>query len=209
MLPTRWKSAISAWRAIYYIFDTSDGKGYVGSAYGGENLLGRWKTMLPVGTEETAFFGNAILSNFRFTILSESRPTWTRATLFGLKLRGRIGYTPVTHPASMTTRRIECGTCGGRVHREPAVERDTSSRRSGSGVARRLRGRTEAKVAGNGEAGGRRPARRERIRGTAEDAPMRRPGCHAEARRGQGEFDASHAREKCGHGTWLAPLPCS
>ena len=30
------------WRGIYYIFDTSDAKGYVGSAYGEYNPLGRW-----------------------------------------------------------------------------------------------------------------------------------------------------------------------
>jgi hypothetical protein len=42
VLPSRWKSKLSEWRGIYYIFDISDGKGYVGSAYGESNLLGRW-----------------------------------------------------------------------------------------------------------------------------------------------------------------------
>jgi len=42
VLPERWKHKLSEWRAIYYIFDTSDRKGYVGSAYGANNLLGRW-----------------------------------------------------------------------------------------------------------------------------------------------------------------------
>jgi hypothetical protein len=32
VLPTRWKGALSQWRGIYSIFDTSDAKGYVGSA---------------------------------------------------------------------------------------------------------------------------------------------------------------------------------
>lgn len=41
VLPTRWKSALSQWRGIYFIFDASDGKGYVGSAYGDGNLLAR------------------------------------------------------------------------------------------------------------------------------------------------------------------------
>ena len=41
-LPTRLKAALSQWRGIYYIFDTTDGKGYVGSAYGEGNLFGRW-----------------------------------------------------------------------------------------------------------------------------------------------------------------------
>ena len=42
VLPTRLKSRLEEWRGIYYIFDTSDGKGYVGSAYGETNLYGRW-----------------------------------------------------------------------------------------------------------------------------------------------------------------------
>jgi len=41
-LPTRLKFKLSEWRVIYYIFDTLDEKGYVGSAYGATNLLGRW-----------------------------------------------------------------------------------------------------------------------------------------------------------------------
>jgi hypothetical protein len=42
MLPTRWRSKLNEWRGVYFIFDTRDGKGYVGSAYGESNLLGRW-----------------------------------------------------------------------------------------------------------------------------------------------------------------------
>lgn len=34
ILPKRWQAKLAEWRGIYYIFDTSDGKGYVGSAYG-------------------------------------------------------------------------------------------------------------------------------------------------------------------------------
>jgi len=42
VLPTRWKSALKEWRGIYYIFDRVNRKGYVGSAYGKDNILGRW-----------------------------------------------------------------------------------------------------------------------------------------------------------------------
>ena len=37
VLPARWKSRLSEWRCIYYVFDTSERKGYVGSAYGESN----------------------------------------------------------------------------------------------------------------------------------------------------------------------------
>lgn len=74
VLPTRWKSALSQWRGIYYIFDTSDGKGYVGSAYGETNLLGRW---LDYGCRGHG--GNRLLrqrdpQKFRFTILQRVSP---------------------------------------------------------------------------------------------------------------------------------------
>jgi hypothetical protein len=42
-LSASWESKLAQWRAIYYIFDASDGKGYVGSAFGVDNLLGRWR----------------------------------------------------------------------------------------------------------------------------------------------------------------------
>ena len=42
ILPSKWKAALSQWRGIYFIFDESDGQGYVGAAYGKENILGRW-----------------------------------------------------------------------------------------------------------------------------------------------------------------------
>lgn len=74
ILPMRWKLALSQWRGIYYIFDTSDGKGYVGSAYGKSNLLGRW---LNYATREHG--GNRLLRkrdprNFRFSILQRVSP---------------------------------------------------------------------------------------------------------------------------------------
>jgi hypothetical protein len=74
LLPSRWKSKLSEWRAIYYILDTSDGKGYVGSAYGSENLLGRW-----LGYASRGHGGNTLLRhrdprNFRFAILQRVSP---------------------------------------------------------------------------------------------------------------------------------------
>ncbi len=74
VLPTRWKEALSQWRGIYYIFDASDGKGYVGSAYGASNIFGRW-----LGYAASGHGGNRLLQhrdprNFRFTILKRVSP---------------------------------------------------------------------------------------------------------------------------------------
>lgn len=73
-LPTRWAARLSEWRGIYYIFDTADGKGYIGSAYGKTNLLGRWR-----GYAASGHGGNKLLrqrkpEGFRFSILQRVSP---------------------------------------------------------------------------------------------------------------------------------------
>ena len=40
-LPISWRAALAQWRGVYFILDTSDGRAYIGSAYGGDNILGR------------------------------------------------------------------------------------------------------------------------------------------------------------------------
>ena len=85
-LPERLKSRLSQWRAIYYIFDTSDGKGYVGSACGENNLLGRWLDYANRGHG-----GNALLQpprdpqNFRFTILERVSPDMKERDVISLE----------------------------------------------------------------------------------------------------------------------------
>ena len=74
VLPSKWKAALSQWRGIYFIFDESDGKGYVGSAYGTENLLGRW-----LGYAASGHGGNKKLrhrdpQHFRFSVLQRVSP---------------------------------------------------------------------------------------------------------------------------------------
>jgi hypothetical protein len=75
VLTTRWKAALSQWRGIYYIFDTSDGKGYVGSAYGESNLLGRWLNYAARGDGGNKLLRQRDPRNFRFTILELVSPT--------------------------------------------------------------------------------------------------------------------------------------
>jgi hypothetical protein len=74
VLPTRWRAALSQWRGIYFIFDALAGKGYVGSAYGATNILGRW-----VGYAKSGHGGNQLLrdrdpKNFWFSILQRVSP---------------------------------------------------------------------------------------------------------------------------------------
>jgi hypothetical protein len=91
-LSPRWKSALCQWRGIYYIFDTSDGKGYVGSAYGDSdpehpdgNLLGRW-----LGYAVSGHGGNALLRkrdphHFQFSILERVGPDTSAAEVIRLE----------------------------------------------------------------------------------------------------------------------------
>jgi len=74
VLPTRWKSPLSQWRGIYYIFDTSDGKGYVGSADGDINLLGRWLNYSASGHGGNSLLRKRDPRHFRFTILQRVSP---------------------------------------------------------------------------------------------------------------------------------------
>lgn len=74
VLPTRWKTALSQWRGVYYIFDTSDGKGYVGSAYGESNLLGRWLNYAARGHGGNSLLRQRDPRKFRFTILQRVSP---------------------------------------------------------------------------------------------------------------------------------------
>ena len=74
VLPTRWKSALSQWRGIYYIFDISDAKGYVGSAYGADNILGRWLGYAARGDGGNRLLRQRDARTFRFSILQRVSP---------------------------------------------------------------------------------------------------------------------------------------
>jgi GIY-YIG catalytic domain len=74
ILPKRLQAKLSEWRGIYYIFDRSDGKGYVGSAYGSENLLGRWRNYAKFGQGGNRLLRQRDPVNFHFTILELVAP---------------------------------------------------------------------------------------------------------------------------------------
>lgn len=85
VLPVRWRYALEQWRGIYYIFDVSDGKGYVGSAYGTENLLGRWLNYAATGHGGNRLLQKRKARNFRFTILQLTSPDLDRDDVIRLE----------------------------------------------------------------------------------------------------------------------------
>jgi hypothetical protein len=74
ILPAQWREAMRHWRGIYFINDHSDGKGYVGSAYGQHNLLGRWEQYEAGGHGGNVHLLERRPENFRFSILERVSP---------------------------------------------------------------------------------------------------------------------------------------
>jgi hypothetical protein len=74
VLPRRIRDALAQWRGIYFIFDQADGKGYVGSAYGDTNLLGRWQDYAATGHGGDHLLRQRNPKTFRFTILQRVSP---------------------------------------------------------------------------------------------------------------------------------------
>jgi hypothetical protein len=68
-LPVRHATALESWRGIYLIKDHSDGMCYVGSAYGADNLLGRWLSYGRSGHGGNVLLKGRNPSNFQFSIL--------------------------------------------------------------------------------------------------------------------------------------------
>lgn len=74
VLPTRWQAALAQSRGIYYIHDTTDGKAYVGAAYGKDNLLGRWQHYASSGHGGNRLLRKRDPKHFVFTILERVSP---------------------------------------------------------------------------------------------------------------------------------------
>ena len=74
LLPESWASALRQWRGIYLIIDQSDGKQYVGSAYGSENILQRWRNYARSGHGGNKLLRDRDPENFRFSILQRVSP---------------------------------------------------------------------------------------------------------------------------------------
>lgn len=74
LLPHSWKQALAQWRGIYYIFDRAARLGYVGSAGGSENLLGRWLDYAVTGDGGNRLLRGRNPEEFVFSILQRVSP---------------------------------------------------------------------------------------------------------------------------------------
>lgn len=74
VLPTSWRTALSHWRGVYLVIDRSNGSQYVGSAYGAENILQRWKEYARTGHGGNKLLRGCDPANLRFAILQRVSP---------------------------------------------------------------------------------------------------------------------------------------
>jgi len=73
-LPSSWQSILAQWRGIYLISDSSTRRGYVGAAYGRDNLLGRWLNYSRTGHGGNVWLRRVDPAHLRFTILQRVSP---------------------------------------------------------------------------------------------------------------------------------------
>lgn len=85
ILPNQMKAALEQWRGIYMIWDGWDGKSYVGSAYGGTNLLGRWLSYASTGHGGNKLLRKRDPAAFRFSILQRVSPDLSADEVIGLE----------------------------------------------------------------------------------------------------------------------------
>lgn len=69
LLSPRLAGALGQWRGVYLITDEADGKQYVGSASGADNLLQRWRDYARSGHGGNKLLRKRTPATFRFSIL--------------------------------------------------------------------------------------------------------------------------------------------
>ena len=74
VIPQSWTARMEQWRCIYFIKDTVRNMGYVGSAYGQENLIGRWQNYRDTGHGDNKHLKDSGKENLVFTILQRLPP---------------------------------------------------------------------------------------------------------------------------------------
>src|SRR5690606_15142109 len=79
------RQALAQWRGIYYIFDRAAHLGYVGSASGGDNLLGRWQNYAASGDGGNRLLRGRNPEDFVFSILQRVSPDMTAEEIVSIE----------------------------------------------------------------------------------------------------------------------------
>lgn len=73
-LPASWRASLAQWRGVYFIFDQVRRAGYVGSAYGADNILGRWLAYAATGHGGNRQLREGQPADLQFSILQRTSP---------------------------------------------------------------------------------------------------------------------------------------
>lgn len=84
-LPRAWQAALAQWRGIYYIYDRARRAGYVGSAYGTDNIFGRWQSYAKSGHGGNARLRRSDPADLSFSILQRTSPDLEAADIIRLE----------------------------------------------------------------------------------------------------------------------------
>jgi len=85
VLPRSWRARLAEWRGVYLIFDTDRGAGYVGSAAGAENILGRWANYGRTGHGGNVQLRSSRPESLRFSILQLTSPDLAMADVIAIE----------------------------------------------------------------------------------------------------------------------------
>lgn len=84
-MPRASQAVLAQWRGVYFIADETDGKGYVGSAYGTDNILGRWQAYARTGHGGNVGLRERSYHPLRFSILQRVSPDMNPADVIALE----------------------------------------------------------------------------------------------------------------------------
>lgn len=96
-LPSTWRAKLAEWRGIYFIYDIARRAGYVGSASGAENLLGRWLEYARTGHGGNVMLRASQPENLRFSILQRTSPDMTPAEVVAIEETWKLRLHTRTH----------------------------------------------------------------------------------------------------------------
>ena len=94
--PEAWRAELRRWRGIYFIFDTAQAKGYVGSAYGDENIWQRWSTHAKRGGDAKKL-KHCDPRNFVFTILEVTNHEMTVDEIVKIEINWTLRLHTIAH----------------------------------------------------------------------------------------------------------------
>jgi hypothetical protein len=84
-LPRDWAARLREWRGVYLIIDQRDRMHYVGSAYGADNILTRWKAHVAGDKGVTKELALRDPAGFRFSILERTSPDLDKEAVIALE----------------------------------------------------------------------------------------------------------------------------